>query len=128
MRARVVVVGCSFGDASDFLRVRVFSSGGEHGEVLEDVVLGVAADPGSALLINFFRWDEGVELDGESYRMSLKTAVIILCSAWRTAMSRPFASQEHWSMAGRLQIAQSGSIVLVRRLDLLRSISVTAGR
>lgn len=45
---RVVVVGCALVDALEVLGVEVFSAGGEHGEVGEDVVLGVAADPCSA--------------------------------------------------------------------------------
>lgn len=45
------------------------------------------------------------------YRMSEKKVVIIRVSAWRTAVSRPFASQSHWAIAGEEQIAQSGSIV-----------------
>ena len=43
--------------------------------------------------------------------MSEKKVVIIRVSAWRTAVSRPLASQSHWTMAGEEQIAQSGSMV-----------------
>lgn len=43
----MVVVCGALGDAVDSLRVLVFSAGGEDGEVREDVVLGMAADPGS---------------------------------------------------------------------------------
>jgi hypothetical protein len=43
--------------------------------------------------------------------MSEKKVVIILVSAWRTAVSRPFASQSHCASAGDEQIAQSGSMV-----------------
>jgi len=43
----MVVVGGSFGYAVDGLRVVIFAAGGEHAEVGEDVVLGVAADPGA---------------------------------------------------------------------------------
>jgi hypothetical protein len=43
----VEVVGCAFGHTVDGLGVVVFAPCGEHGEVGEDVVLGVAADPGS---------------------------------------------------------------------------------
>ena len=45
MRARVVVVAGGFGEGVDSEGVLVFASGGEHAEVGEDVVLGVAADP-----------------------------------------------------------------------------------
>lgn len=47
MGAGVVVVGCALVDTLDVLDMEVLSAGGEHGEVGEDVVLGVAADPGS---------------------------------------------------------------------------------
>lgn len=48
-----------------------------------------------------------------AYRISSKTLVIILCSACRTAISRPLASHSHCAMAGAEQMAQSGSIFLV---------------
>jgi len=43
--------------------------------------------------------------------MSAKKVVIILCSACRTAVSRPLASQSHRAAAGEEQMAQSGSMV-----------------
>jgi hypothetical protein len=48
VRTRVVVVGGALGYAVDLRGVLFFAAGGEHAEVGEDVVLGVAADPGSA--------------------------------------------------------------------------------
>jgi len=45
VRARVVVVAGGFSEGVDSEGVLVFAAGGEHAEVGEDVVLGVAADP-----------------------------------------------------------------------------------
>lgn len=39
-------------------------------------------------------------------------------SAWRTANSRPLASQSHASVAGALHIAQLGSILMTPLRDL----------
>jgi hypothetical protein len=44
----VEIVGCALRHAVYVGSVLVFAAGCEHGEVGEDVVLGVAADPGSA--------------------------------------------------------------------------------
>ena len=44
--------------------------------------------------------------------MSLYIDCIILDSAWRTATSRPLASQSQASVAGAWQMAQSGSILM----------------
>jgi len=60
--------------------------------------------------------------------MSLKTEVIILCSACRTAMSSPLASHSHCASAGWLQMAQSGSIILTGFWDLLCLINMISGR
>jgi hypothetical protein len=48
----------------------------------------------------------------EAHRISLNTEVIILCSACRTAISRPLASQSHCASAGAEHMAQSGSMFL----------------
>jgi hypothetical protein len=46
----VVKVAGGFGESVDSEGVLVFAPGGEHAEVGEDVVLGVAADPGSGIM------------------------------------------------------------------------------
>lgn len=45
--------------------------------------------------------------------MSVKTALIMRCSACLTAISSPFVSQSHCKVAGAEQMAQSGSIFMV---------------
>lgn len=60
--------------------------------------------------------------------MSLNMEVIILCSACRTAISKPFASHSHCARAGWLQMAQSGSMILSGCLDLLCLINMISGR
>ena len=57
----MVVVAGGFGESVDSEGVLVFAPGGEHAEVGEDVVLGVAADPCSdkvskALLCLGYGW------------------------------------------------------------------------
>lgn len=44
--------------------------------------------------------------------MSLYIDCIILASAWRTAVSSPFASQSQARVAGARHMAQSGSILM----------------
>lgn len=61
-------------------------------------------------------------------RISLNTLVIILCSACRTAISRPLASHSHCASAGWLQMAQSGSMILMGLRVLLCLINMTSGR
>lgn len=108
MGSRAVVVKGTLGEVREVHGVRVAATGGEDVEVGEDVVLCMAADPGPGTEVSC--WERRADYWG-IYRMSEKKVVIIRVSAWRTAVSRPFASQSHWASAGEEQIAQSGSIV-----------------
>lgn len=73
------------------------------------------------------KWKNNFDIEG-AYLISLNIEVIILCSACRTAISRPFASHSHCARAGELQMAQSGSMILSGFLDLLRLINMISGR
>jgi len=54
--ARIVVVGGALGYTVNCFGMLVFAAGGEHAKVGEDIILSVAADPGTAILI-FVRED-----------------------------------------------------------------------
>ena len=71
---------------------------------------------------------EGKRRTEELYRMSLNTLVIIRCSACRTARSNPLASHSHCAIAGWLQMAQSGSMILTGFRDLECLINMISGR
>lgn len=54
MRTSVVVVGCSFSYAMDLGGVFLFAAGSKDAEIREDIVLSMAANPGSTRWVNLW--------------------------------------------------------------------------
>ena len=107
-------------DTLQVVAMRCFPSLGKESEVLQDVVLRMCPYPCSVGRERGRRLARGQSTAvprrwrgrRNTYRMSLYIDCIIRDSAWRTAMSRPLASQSHESVAGAWHMAQSGSILM----------------
>ena len=120
MRRRMVVMIRMCCDTLQVVAMRCFPSLGKESEILQDVVLRMCSHPcsvgrGGAKVSKGAvvpQCHAGGEEGGNTYRMSLYIDCIIRDSAWRTAMSRPLASQSHESVAGAWHMAQSGSILM----------------